>query len=176
MFWSKNKNKIYPCIPQFCYIKVGFKGVHITRTCFPDDCTNRTVSHRTYRTVSHRIGARYHKSPLHAGDSNDATCAFVRPSHLYIITCKILLSSEYIDSRIITRTTAKSSFIRPSTIYSYDSRVLHAMVYIQMTRTTAQVASSESPPCFGTTINIARIIQYYICAIAVLHLHGPVHA
>ena len=28
MFWSKNKKKkLYPCIPQFCYIKVGFKGV-----------------------------------------------------------------------------------------------------------------------------------------------------
>ena len=27
---------MYPCIPQFCYIKVGFKGVYITRTCFPD--------------------------------------------------------------------------------------------------------------------------------------------
>ena len=25
-------------IPQFCYIKVGFKGVSIARTCFPDDC------------------------------------------------------------------------------------------------------------------------------------------
>ena len=36
MFWSKNKKK-YPCIPQFFYIKVGFKGVYITRTCFPDD-------------------------------------------------------------------------------------------------------------------------------------------
>ena len=23
-------------IPQFCYIKVGFKGVYITCTCFPD--------------------------------------------------------------------------------------------------------------------------------------------
>ena len=22
--------------PQFCYIKVGFKGVYIARTCFPD--------------------------------------------------------------------------------------------------------------------------------------------
>ena len=28
---------VYPCIPQFCYIKVGFKGVYITRTCFHDD-------------------------------------------------------------------------------------------------------------------------------------------
>ena len=29
---------VYPCVPQFCYIKVGYKGVYITRTCFPDDC------------------------------------------------------------------------------------------------------------------------------------------
>ena len=37
MLWSKNKKKyIYPCIPQFCYIKMGFKGVFIARTCFPD--------------------------------------------------------------------------------------------------------------------------------------------
>ena len=38
MFWSKNKKNRYndPCIPQFYYIKVGFKGVYITRTCFPD--------------------------------------------------------------------------------------------------------------------------------------------
>ena len=27
---------VYPCIPQFCYIKVGYKGVYITRTCFSD--------------------------------------------------------------------------------------------------------------------------------------------
>ena len=25
-----------PCIPQFFYIKVGFKGVYISRTCFSD--------------------------------------------------------------------------------------------------------------------------------------------
>ena len=24
-------------IPQFCYIKVGYKGVYITWTCFPDE-------------------------------------------------------------------------------------------------------------------------------------------
>ena len=30
MFLSKNKkNNIYPCKPQFYYIKVGFKGVKI---------------------------------------------------------------------------------------------------------------------------------------------------
>ena len=28
-----NKNNVYPCIPQFYYIKVGFKGV----VCFRDD-------------------------------------------------------------------------------------------------------------------------------------------
>ena len=37
MFWSKNKKKIYPCKPQFYYIKVGCKGVFFTQTCFRDD-------------------------------------------------------------------------------------------------------------------------------------------
>ena len=38
MFWSKNKKKkVYPCKPQFYYIKVGFTGVFIARTCFPDE-------------------------------------------------------------------------------------------------------------------------------------------
>ena len=30
MFLSRNKkNNVYPCKPQFCYIKVGFQGVKI---------------------------------------------------------------------------------------------------------------------------------------------------
>ena len=36
MFLSKNKNHRYTCIPQFCYIKVGYKGVYKSQTCFPD--------------------------------------------------------------------------------------------------------------------------------------------
>ena len=37
MFWRNNKKNIYtPANPSFFYIKVGFKGVYITRTCFPD--------------------------------------------------------------------------------------------------------------------------------------------
>ena len=36
MFWSKNKKNVYPCKPQFYYIKVGIKGVFVTRTCFHD--------------------------------------------------------------------------------------------------------------------------------------------
>ena len=27
MFWSKNKKNVYPCKPQFYYIKVGCTGV-----------------------------------------------------------------------------------------------------------------------------------------------------
>ena len=38
MFLSRNKkNNVYPCKPQFYYIKVGFKGVKIIYTCFRDD-------------------------------------------------------------------------------------------------------------------------------------------
>ena len=34
---QKKEKQVYPCIPQFCYIKVGFKGVYITQKCFPDE-------------------------------------------------------------------------------------------------------------------------------------------
>ena len=38
MFLSRNKkSNIYPCKPQFYYIKVGFKGVKIIWVCFRDD-------------------------------------------------------------------------------------------------------------------------------------------
>ena len=38
MFLSRNKkNNIYPCKPQFYYIKVGFKGVKFIKACFRDD-------------------------------------------------------------------------------------------------------------------------------------------
>ena len=37
MFLSRNKkNNVYPCKPQFHYIKVGFKGVKIIKVCFCD--------------------------------------------------------------------------------------------------------------------------------------------
>ena len=36
-FLSRNKkNNVYPCKPQFYYIKVGFKGVKIIQVCFRD--------------------------------------------------------------------------------------------------------------------------------------------
>ena len=35
MFLSRNKkNNVYPCKPQFYYIKVGFNGVKIILACF----------------------------------------------------------------------------------------------------------------------------------------------
>ena len=38
MFLSRNKkNNVYPCKPQFNYIKVGFKGVKIIWICFCDE-------------------------------------------------------------------------------------------------------------------------------------------
>ena len=35
-FGAKIRKLVYPCKPQFYYIKVGCKGVFITRTCYPD--------------------------------------------------------------------------------------------------------------------------------------------
>ena len=34
MFWIKNKKKCLPHLPQFYYIKVRYKGVYISQTCF----------------------------------------------------------------------------------------------------------------------------------------------
>ena len=36
MFWTKNKKIMCPWTPQFYYEKVGFKGVFIAWTCFPN--------------------------------------------------------------------------------------------------------------------------------------------
>ena len=37
MFLSRNKkNNVYPCKPQFNFVKVGFKGVKIIKACFRD--------------------------------------------------------------------------------------------------------------------------------------------
>ena len=35
-FEAKIRKNVYPCKPQFYYIKVGCKGVFVTRTCFRD--------------------------------------------------------------------------------------------------------------------------------------------
>ena len=35
-FRAKIRKNVYPCKPQFYYIKVGYKGVFVTRTCFHD--------------------------------------------------------------------------------------------------------------------------------------------
>ena len=37
-FYQNKKNNVYPCNPQFYYIKVGFKGVKIISACFRDGC------------------------------------------------------------------------------------------------------------------------------------------
>ena len=44
---------VYPCIPQFFYVKVGFKGVYIARTCFPDANIGHIFSPFTYMCVLH---------------------------------------------------------------------------------------------------------------------------
>ena len=34
-FRAKIRKNVYPCKPQFYYIKVGCKGVLLTRACYP---------------------------------------------------------------------------------------------------------------------------------------------
>ena len=36
-FRAKIRKTVYPCKPQFYYIKVTVRGVYITRTCYPNE-------------------------------------------------------------------------------------------------------------------------------------------
>ena len=37
------RKKVYPCKPQFYYIKVGCKGVFVTQTCFRDELSCKEI-------------------------------------------------------------------------------------------------------------------------------------
>ena len=58
MFWSKNKKNRHTLAYPFHYIKVGYKGVYISRTCFPDvfcifySATTSLAGGPTYQTTS----------------------------------------------------------------------------------------------------------------------------
>ena len=56
MFSSrKKKNNVYPCKPQFYYIKVGFNGVKIIKACFRDASSGapRFLQAATYEEACH---------------------------------------------------------------------------------------------------------------------------
>ena len=71
MFLSRiKKTNVYPCKPQFYYIKVGFKAVKIIQACFRDGSANahqnvqlrrliRVFTHRTRRFVTPSDRRRY---------------------------------------------------------------------------------------------------------------------
>ena len=44
LFRSETEKNIYPCKHLFYYIKVGFTGVHITRTCILDAFSSYKLS------------------------------------------------------------------------------------------------------------------------------------
>ena len=64
MFWSKNKKNMYtPVHPSFHYIKVGCKGVFITRTCFRNAffqtrILERLLQNSQYGQIAVRINLR----------------------------------------------------------------------------------------------------------------------
>ena len=53
MFWSKNKKYVYPSKPHIFYIKVGCKGVFITRTCYPDGMGQYSKIVSRYATINY---------------------------------------------------------------------------------------------------------------------------
>ena len=50
-FRAKIRKNVYPATPQFHYIKVGCKGVFVTRTCFRDARANEKKNAHWMETV-----------------------------------------------------------------------------------------------------------------------------
>ena len=70
MFWSKNKKKnVYPYKPQFYYIKVGCKGVFVTRTCFRDAShfhySAHTVPYKAMAQLTSMVGRNKQSRRFH---------------------------------------------------------------------------------------------------------------
>ena len=70
MFWNKNKKNVHPCESQIFYIKVGFKGVYISRTCFPAGLTGSIKG----------FGYSKHVAGLNEGNfiSNECLCIILK--------------------------------------------------------------------------------------------------
>ena len=67
MFLNRNKkNNVYPCIPQFYYIKVGLKGAIVILVCFRDVDKMKVLISGCIETVNPiYIGTRYNDKNRH---------------------------------------------------------------------------------------------------------------
>ena len=54
-FRAKIRKNVYSCTPLFYYIKVGCKGIYITRTCYHDDLLiySQKLCSKNWLTVDH---------------------------------------------------------------------------------------------------------------------------
>ena len=59
-FRAKIRKNVFPCIPQIHYIKVGCKGVFVTRTCFHDAASKSALLtfHEKYRPATQKTRQR----------------------------------------------------------------------------------------------------------------------
>ena len=81
MLLSRNKkNNVYPCKPQFYYIKLGFKGVKIVEACFRDDTAFITRLHvRPAKTQISPRGSGWSESSLSTWRRSGSLAALQRP-------------------------------------------------------------------------------------------------
>ena len=71
MFWMKNKGHLYtPANPSLFYIKVGFKWVYVSRTCFSDSVMVRA-------SASGAGGRGFNPGPGHTKDFKNGTSGYL---------------------------------------------------------------------------------------------------
>ena len=84
-FGAKNKKKnVYPCKPQFYYIKVGCKGAFVSRTCFRDGLfLSETVTKATCK-IRNSSFRNFRFRVLFIKFSSTMQCIHAQYHHMYV--------------------------------------------------------------------------------------------
>ena len=134
MFLSRNKkNNVYPCKPQFYYIKVGLKRVKIIQVCFRDDFLQKLNLNKCWKSfrcllVFHnRLIISWMTSPTHYFTQKDE---FFRGEKTYMPKQNI-------------------------------SRVMRKCVFSHMRRAKVKVTLHIHVVWSGPSLSTNRIIDYY---------------
>ena len=100
MFLSRTKkNNVYPCKPQFYYIKVGFKGVKIYKRVF---VMNLSANITKSANSSHRLrlecsSLNQHLCRKNLVDSPNCSCGMIESSSHFLLSC----ARKFISDSII---------------------------------------------------------------------------
>ena len=98
MFWSKNKEKkLYACKPMFYNTQVGYEGVYITWTCFPDVRIQNGFSASGNTVLSETHIVQFYSAKTNYGSGYSSSTRKFTCSHpgLYYFSVSLIKERDY---------------------------------------------------------------------------------